>query len=167
MSCTEQIKDIISVWPFADGKINFKHPFNIPKEVYTVADLGVAKIEKLLYNRHFSSCGDRYGMGVIGFSENSAELSVSTSDRDSVFSYTLKLTIPIYMDERLTDSDILLFRRRCDFLIQFANERFALIRSTSGGYSFTKSVSIANKKKVSQLVFTVKNLNGLQDIQLT
>ena len=167
MNCTEEIKDIISIWFFEDGFIRFSHPFNTPKESYTVADLGVGQISELLNKRHFSSCGDRYGSGVIAFGEDEAEISVSTTDTNGLVSYTVKLTIPIYMDERLTDDDILLFGRRCDFIVQHADERYSLIRSTSGGYSFAKNVSIASKKKYRQLVFTVKNLNGLQEIQLT
>ena len=167
MNCTEQIKDIISIWFFEDGEIKFTHPFNTPKEAYKVADLGVKKISELLNRRHFSSCGDRYGAGVIAYNENSAEISVSTANTKGLSSYTVKLTIPIYMDEQLMDSDILTFRRRCDFLIQYGNEQYAIIRSTNGGYSFDKNVSIGNRKKQNQLVFTIKNLNGLQDILLT
>lgn len=167
MNCSEVIRDIISIWVFEDGFIEYVHPYNTPKETYTVAELGVGKISELLNKRHFSSCGDRYGAGVIAFSENEAEISVSTSNTNGLVSYTVKLTIPIYMDEQLTDDDMLLFSRRCDFIVQYADGQYGLIRSTAGGYAFAKNVSIGSRKKSRQLVFTVKNLNGLQDILLT
>lgn len=167
MNCTETIRDIVSIWFYEDGFIQFSDPFNTPKEAYTVAELGVSKLSELLNKCHFSSCGDRYGAGVIDFSENSAEIAVSTSSKSGLVSYTVKLTIPLYMDSALTNSDRLLFSRRCDFIIEYADGRYGLIRSTSGGYSFGKSISIGSKKKSNQLVFTIKNLNGLQDILLT
>ena len=44
MNCTETIRDIVSVWFYEDGFIQFSDPFNTPKEAYTVAELGVSKL---------------------------------------------------------------------------------------------------------------------------
>ena len=80
VTCKEAFVDIVAVWPFAEGEIDFKVPFNVRTRSVSASDLGVTSVSDLLKDRPYYSVGENYDDFIERVKKNPLAVAVKVND---------------------------------------------------------------------------------------
>lgn len=164
MGCTEILSDVLNLYPFRYGEVNYTIPFSIYKHQVFLSELGVSDLSELLNGRKrfsiFNSENDEF---VVEMEETPTVKSVSQHASMGVIqtvTMVLKLTNIKLEFFPFLDS---LVRDGHDFLVECHNQKWFLIRGEETAYQCIAENSIIDNWQI-QLSFEWTNLNGFQSV---
>lgn len=169
MECRETFEDIISVWPFLKGEIDFQIPYSVRKRTLSMTDLGLAdgeSLSALTDGRPYYTIGEDYQ------SEQSVELQERKSVLKSATKYaqygrsfdtSLSLQVLFNRTPSLSLMDEI-EREPHDFLLLLASGEYLLLRTDENTY-LCKSEEQFGESYTQKLTITAECYNGIQRIE--
>lgn len=165
MECRELFSDIVAVWPFAVGEINYKVPFNVRSRNVAVTDLGVSVMFDLLNGRPYYSVGENYNdTDCIELEERKCTLKSTTKYTSAGRAFDVNLVLIISEKSNLSATMMdKVEATRHDFIVQCADGEQLLVRSAEMGYKCVAEEDFAEIYQ-QKLTITMENYNGIQRI---
>lgn len=170
MECKETFEDIVSVWPFAQGEIEYRVPYLVRKRVLTTDDLGLtdgATIGSLLQGKPCYTIGEDWQSDhSVEIEERKNVLKSTTKSAKYGRSFEISLTLQVIYNNvqsvSLMDS---LERTPHDFLLLLASGDYLLLRTDYSTY-LCKSEEQFGESYTQKLTITAECYNGIQRISV-
>lgn len=165
VTCKETFVDIVMVWPFAEGEINYQVPFNVRGRSVKVSELGVTSITDLTNDRPYYSVGENYEEAdCIELEERKCTLKSTTKYTSAGRAFDVSLVLII--SEKSVVSATMMDKveaTRHDFIVQCADGEQLLVRSAEMGYKCVAEEEFSESYQ-QKLTITLENYNGIQRI---
>lgn len=165
VTCKEAFVDIVMVWPFAVGEIDYKVPFNVRGRSVKVSELGVSSIADLTKGRTYYSVGENYEeTDCIELEERKCTLKSTTKYTSAGRAFDVSLVLIINEKSEISAAmmdKVETFRH--DFIVQCADGEQLLVRSAEMGYKCVAEEEFAESYQ-QKLTITMENYNGIQRI---
>ena len=165
VTCKEAFVDIVAVWPFAAGEINYQVPFNVRSRKVTAAELGVTSLDDLLKDRNYYSVGENYeDVNCVEMEERKCTLKSPTKYTSAGRAFDVSLVMIISekseISANMMDS---IEANRHDFIVRCVDGEHLLVRSAEMAYKCVAEVEFAEGYQ-QKLTLTMENYNGIQRI---
>ena len=170
--CNETFSDILEVWAFEAGEIDFQIPFSVRKRTVTLEELGILpdesgkrSLSSLLSGRYYYSVGEDYEDDYAIEIEDRKNQLKSTS-KISTYGRSSELSLVLVVNDKSTHSIALMDdieRKRHDFILTTSDQEHLLVRSVENLYS-VKSEEDFSEKYQQKLTIRLENINGIQRI---
>lgn len=162
MECRESFSDIVAVYPFKAGEINYSIPFNVRKRYYSLTDLGVSELADLLKNKIYYSIGESYA------DQNTIEIEERMTSLKSVSKKTINgrmfdVTLTLIIRDKKQVSDFLMDEvdeERHDFICALADGSYVLVRTSDMGYECKTEEEYSDEYELKQIV-SMATYNGI------
>lgn len=165
VTCKETFVDIVMVWPFAEGEIEYLIPFNVRSRSVKASELGVTSIADLTKGRPYYSVGENYeDTDCIELEERKCTLKSTTKYTSAGRAFDVSLVLII--NEKSVVSAAMMDKvetSRHDFIVQCADGEQLLVRSAEMGYKCVAEEEFAESYQ-QKLTVTMENYNGIQRI---
>lgn len=166
LSCIEQMNNILAVWTFKSGEVNYSFPFNVRKRIVLVSELGISSIAALTGSRQHYEMGAVYDdTGAVSIDETGNSLKSTTKKSSSGRYHEVILTLIVtenssasigLMDELESEEH--------DFIIKCANGEYLLLRISDLAYNCSVEESFDDDKYSQKITVTMECYNGIQRI---
>lgn len=165
MNCKEAFSDIVAVWPFADGEISYKIPFNVRARNVSVSELGADSVSALTAGRIHYSVGEDYSdASTIEIEERKCSVKSTTKYTSAGRAFDVVLTLVISEKSTISAKTMDdMEAARHDFLLQCADGEYLFVRSAQMAY---RCVTEEDFSEVYQqkITVTMENYNGIQRV---
>ena len=165
MNCKETFSDIVAVWPFPAGKIDYDIPFNVRRRSMSKSALSLTDDSFLNTMVHYSVSESYCSGSVIELEENESTLRFTTKQgvggRYHEVSLSLIISEESELSERMTEQ---LESVRHDFIIKDAEGTLLLVRTTDDAYECVSDVERTPEYRLRHNI-KIDNYNGI--IRLT
>ena len=153
VTCKEAFVDIVAVWPFAEGEIDFKVPFNVRTRSVSASDLGVTSVSDLLKDRPYYSVGENYDdADCIEIEERKCTLKSTTkyTSAGRAFDVSLVLIISEKSEKSVIMADELSSKAH-DFIVLLGDGNYVLLRCDENAYktSIEETYSLYYELKIT------------------
>jgi len=165
VTCKEAFVDIVAVWPFAAGEIDFKVPFNVRTRSVSSSDLGVTSVSDLLKDRPYYSVGENYDdANCIEIEERKCTLKSTTKYTSAGRAFDVSLVLIISEKSKVSANMMdKVESTRHDFIVRCADGEQLLVRSAEMAYKCVAEEEFAEGYQ-QKLTLTMENYNGIQRI---
>lgn len=165
IKCRETFDDIVMVWPFAEGEINYKIPFNVRSRTIAVSDMGAETLSDLCKGKPYYSIGENYEEAdCVELAERKCSLKATSKHISSGRAFDVSLVL-IINEKSVVSATMMdqLESSRHDFIVQCADGSHLLVRSANMAYKCVSEEEFAESYQ-QKLTFTLENYNGIQRI---
>jgi hypothetical protein len=152
--CKETWSDIVAVYPFAMGGIDYAVPFNVRKRNYTLADLGVStSLPVHLANRPCLTISPDFdGSDCIELAEG--QTTIKSTSKENVAGRFYDILFSLIISEKSEKSVIMaddLSSKAHDFIVLLGDGNYVLLRCDENAYktSIEETYSLYYELKIT------------------